>query len=126
MEYKRVKYIENIQIPVRNLEQSVSWYEQHLGFRLKGYGNDSLAFLQLNETSHINLWQTDDDTTINFSRNGELMPAFVMVTEHMDRLHEDLRKGEATIVRYSDEGFAKGLTFLDPNGNVLLVLEYKG
>lgn len=125
MEYQRVKHIENIQIPVRALDESIAWYEQNLGFRLKGYGNKSLAFLQLNETNHVNLWQTDEDTTINFFKDGQAMPAFVMVTEHIERLYEDLNRTNTTIVAYSDEGFARGLKILDPNGNLLLVLQYK-
>lgn len=119
-----IKFIENIQIPVKDLEDSISWYEETLGFKLKGRGNSSLAFLQLNDKDYINLWQTDDNTTINFSRNGELMPAFVMVSENIDMLHTELIKKDANIVSFSDEGFAKVLKFFDPNGNVLLVLQY--
>jgi len=125
MDYQRVKCIENVQIPVRSLEDSIQWYEENLGFKLKGRGNSRLAFLQLNENDHINLWQTDDDTTINFTKDGEQMPAFVMVSENIELLHEDLKSRNIDIVSFTDEGFAKIVKFFDPNGNVLLVLEYK-
>ncbi|WP_158606625.1 VOC family protein [Paenibacillus ginsengarvi] len=125
MEYQRVKYIENVQIPVGNLEQSIAWYEANLGWRLKGRGDERLAFLELNQNSYVNLWQTDEETNINFHIDGEPMPAFVMVTEHIDRLHEDLKRTGTEIVKFTDEGFAKGLKFKDPSGNTLLVLEYK-
>ncbi|MEF3302161.1 VOC family protein [Paenibacillus sp. GYB003] len=125
MDYQKIKYIENVQIPVSNLEQSIAWYETNLGWRLKGRGNERLAFMEINQHNFANLWQTDEETNVNFHIDGEPMPAFVMVTEHIDKLHEDLKKTGTAILQFSNEGFAKGLKFKDPNGNTMLVLEYQ-
>ncbi|TMV50326.1 VOC family protein [Paenibacillus mesophilus] len=125
MMIQKIKQIENIQIPVKDLEESVNWYQNVLGFKEVGRENKDLAFLALESGNHINLWRTGDHSTINFTRNGEEMAAFVMVTEDIEHLKKELEHNDVDILWYSNEGFATGMKFKDPTGNLMLVLEYK-
>lgn len=126
MRTPKIKQIENIQIPVKDLEESVNWYQNVLGFKEVGRGNKDLAFLALESGgNHINLWRTEDHSTINFTRNGEEMAAFIMVTEDIEHLKKELEQNNVEILWYNDEGFVKGMKFKDPTGNLMLVLEYK-
>jgi catechol 2,3-dioxygenase-like lactoylglutathione lyase family enzyme len=41
--------LEHMQIPVRQMDRAISWYIEHLGFRLSSRDGDRIAFLTLPE-----------------------------------------------------------------------------
>jgi len=118
--------LEHMQIPVKNLEESIDWYVKNLGFTVQGWSKESHhAFLTLPEGPMLMLWETQDQTQANFSYNGQLMPVLLYKTKEILKLHEKLIGLDAEITFFQDEGFGWVLKFIDPNGNMWGVIQMK-
>lgn len=113
----RLKSLFHMQIPVKNLEDSVAWYKDILGFTLRE-NYDTCAFLELPSGPPLMLWQTTDDTTANFTVNGAAMPVLLYATDDIHTMAGLLEKNGAVIAHYKNEGFGWVLKFYDPNGNM--------
>ena len=116
--------LEHMQIPVKNLNASIDWYVRNLGFQLQGKREDQhQAFLTLQEGPMLMLWETHDVTNANFTFNGATMPVLLYSTNHIHQLREHLKAIDTEITFYQDEGFGWVLKFIDPNGNMLGVIQ---
>lgn len=116
--------LEHMQIPVRNLDESVHWYTTQLGFTLQGKSEGKHAFLTLSEGPMLMLWETRDETQVNFTYNGEMMPVLLYKTSQIHKLHDQLRAKQVEITFYKNEGFGWVLKFIDMNGNVWGVIQF--
>ncbi|WP_020579607.1 VOC family protein [Actinopolymorpha alba] len=117
-----LREISHVQLPVANTADAVAWYCANLGFTCpNGYRTD-LAILRLPSGPTLFLWQTDADTTANFDKNGEVMPAVGFETEDIGGLRSHLESIGAPITTWHvDPGAGTFLKFLDPWGNLLVV-----
>lgn len=124
--------LDHIQIPVLDVEQSIEWYTKKLGFYLHGRpDHDDMAFLCIERETDPDvrplflLWETKDDTSMNFTKNGENMPVLCFRTKNINALRDKLIEGNVEIANFSDEGWAYCMDFYDLNGNLINVTEYK-
>lgn len=124
--------LDHVQIPVVDLEKSIEWYTEHLGFQLHGRPNhDDMAFLCLDraEDPHVRplflFWKTKDGTDMNFTKNGNDMPVLCFKTGNIHGLRDYLLQADIEIANFSDEGWAYCMDFYDLNGNLVNVSEYK-
>jgi catechol 2,3-dioxygenase-like lactoylglutathione lyase family enzyme len=115
--------LEHMQIPVKNLAESISWYVDNLGFRLQGMKERTHAFLTLPEGPMLMLWETKNNTNANFTLNSETMTVLLYNTKNIQKLHENLKEQDIEITFFQDEGFGWVLKFLDLNGNMWGVIE---
>jgi predicted lactoylglutathione lyase len=116
--------LEHMQIPVKDLDESINWYVSNLGFQLTGKSQEHHhAFLTLEEGPMLMLWETKDETNANFKFNGQLMPVLLYNTKQIHKLHEHLKAIGAEITFYQDEGFGWVLKFIDLNGNMWGVIQ---
>ncbi|MFD2171640.1 sigma-70 family RNA polymerase sigma factor [Tumebacillus lipolyticus] len=121
----RIHSLFHMQIPVRQLDESIEWYKTHLGFGLKEhYGK--CAFLSLSTGPLLMLWQTADQTTANFTVDGNTMPVLLYATDDVHALHDHLKALGTQITHYQDDGFGWVLKFFDPNGNMWGVIQENG
>ncbi len=116
--------LEHMQIPVRDLTESIQWYVNYLGFQLEGKSEDNHhAFLTLQEGPMLMLWETKDKTNANFTYNGQTMPVLLYRTEQIHELQDNLKSLGVEIIFYQDEGFGWVLKFIDLNGNMWGVIQ---
>lgn len=100
--------ISHVQIPVRDLEQAVSWYTQIFGCKQIGaFG--TFASLAFDNGVNLFLWQTNDDTTANFTVNGEIWPVLGIEAADIEELASRVRASGVT----AESG---GPTEPDPEG----------
>lgn len=117
--------LEHMQIPVKDLDESINWYVSNLGFQLTGKSNEHHhAFIILQEGPMLMLWETKENTNANFIYNGQSMPVLLYSTKQIHKLHEHLKSKDVEITFYQDEGFGWVLKFMDINGNMWGVIQY--
>ena len=118
--------LEHVQIPVRQMDRAISWYTEHLGFRLSSRDGDRIAFLHLEEGPLLMLWHTNDDVShAHYTVNGTDFPVLLYRTTRIHELHERLSGLGTSIQLFEDGGFAWVLKFYDPEGNLWGVLQFK-
>lgn len=118
----RLKSLFHMQIPVRNVDEAIVWYTGNLGFELKEhYGK--CAFLALPTGPLLMLWQTADETTANFTVDGNTMPVLLYATDDIHSMHDLLKNNNVQITHYQNDGFGWVLKFYDPNGNMWGVIQ---
>lgn len=112
----------HMQIPVKNLDESISWYIEYLGFTLKEHYGSS-AFLALPTGPWLMLWQSSDDSHGHFRVDGKTMPTLLYATNDIHTLHDQLSQNHVSIVHYQDDGFGWVMKFYDPSGNMWGVIQ---
>ncbi|EPY12112.1 VOC family protein [Paenibacillus alvei] len=118
--------LEHMQIPVKDLDESIEWYVSHLGFKLSGKSKEHHhAFLTLEEGPMLMLWETSEITSANFMFNGQEMPVLLYNTKRIHQFHDHLKEIGVEITFYKDEGFGWVLKFVDLNGNMWGVIQLK-
>lgn len=115
----------HVQIPVRNIDESVRWYVEHLGFRELEGRSERHAFLSTEDGLMLMLWRTADSTAANFTVDGETFPVLLYRTHDINGLHDRLNRLGVKITFFRDEGFGWVLKFLDPNDNMWGVIQGK-
>lgn len=115
-----------VEIPAKDLDESIHWYTHLLDFRLNDKPSDALAFLEpVSGGPNILLWKVTEDTTINFHKEGKVHHTLGFVTERIDELFQVLARANVRVTEVQDEGPAgKFLYFYDPTGNYLYAHEY--
>jgi catechol 2,3-dioxygenase-like lactoylglutathione lyase family enzyme len=118
----KLREVSHVQLPVASTTDAVTWYCDNLGFTCPGDYRTDLAVLVLPSGPTLFLWQTDVDTTANFDKNGEVMPAIGFETDDIDGMRAHLDSIGATITTWHvDPRAGTFLKFLDPWGNMLVV-----
>ncbi|MBS4198141.1 VOC family protein [Bacillus sp. FJAT-49732] len=128
---KHIDSLDHIQIPVKDVEESIEWYTNHLGFHLHGRPNhDQMAFLCLDQENDADnrplflLWKTNESTNIHFTKNVVQMPVLCFKTNDIHLLRDKLIEAKIQIASFTDEGWAYCMDFYDINGNLINVTEY--
>jgi catechol-2,3-dioxygenase len=61
------------EIPVKDIQKLISWYKDILGFQFVWYSEkENLAQMNLPSGPMLFLNETRDNTTANFTKNGEI------------------------------------------------------
>lgn len=118
----KLRDVSHVQLPVAGTAEAAAWYCENLGFSCSNGPRSDLAILALSSGPALFLWQTAADTTANFDKNGEVMPAIGFETDDIDGLRAHLESIGATITTWhTDPTVGTFLKFLDPWGNMLVV-----
>ncbi|MCQ6557410.1 VOC family protein [Paenibacillus mendelii] len=124
-----INRVSHVMVPVRELDESITWYEANLGFRLHWKRNDGkMAILTLPEGPHFFLWETEHDTYAHFNLRDGIQPVIGIEAADIRKLLHTLRYngvqlGEVRVER----GEGMDFEFFDPSGNMLVAHEpYQG
>ncbi len=110
-------------IPVSNLEESLEWYQNHLGFVL-GFKNNVMGVLKLPNGPVLVLNKSDASLRANWFNEGVAKPIIGFTTNEIEKLHEGLRIAGVCVTDIRDEGMGWFFEFEDPDGNMFSVLKY--
>lgn len=119
-------FVSHVQIPSNSVEDSVRWYEKHLGGQLVGHFGQ-FAIVELSEGATLNIWQTSDQTSNTFTVDGIPFPAIGIEVDEIEQLIASIiasgvdYEGDGTSV-VDDEG-RKFFRFFDPYGNMIVAHE---
>ncbi|WAA65579.1 VOC family protein [Microbacterium oxydans] len=119
-----VTALDHLQLPIRNLDEAITWYSDVLGFRvLTNYG--TYAMMRLEPGLDLMLWEAAEFTPMQVAVEGAAKPVFFLKTERFDELLALLDRAQARIVGVEDLGFARFLKFYDPSDNFLGAIEFQ-
>ncbi|MDF1509421.1 VOC family protein [Robertmurraya sp. DFI.2.37] len=108
------------EIPVRNMERSISWYKEVLGLQLVWYSKEEgLAQLNLPSGQMIFLNETSDEgTNANFMKNGREHNVIAFQASDIEKLYEHLKVHHVYVEDIIDDGLGNlFLHFHDLWGN---------
>lgn len=115
-------HLQVIELPVRNVEQSVKWYTEMFGIGLCFPFNegDDGAFLNLNGMA-LGLIRANEIPKLEFvSTRGERKPFFTFQVDNIHELNEEMiRKGVEVQEMVYKPGGGYSFQFKDPDGNQL-------
>ncbi|MFA9456852.1 VOC family protein [Halalkalibacter sp. AB-rgal2] len=120
--FSRVGYV---YMPTTNMDESIRWYEEKLGFTLKGPkfrdGSSNVAVLMLpGGNTVVLLVEVDDQTIEDFTSNDKTVPTLALTCPDLQSTHHMLQERgvdvSEIIVRSED---AKYFIIKDPSGNVI-------
>ncbi|MCQ6559349.1 VOC family protein [Paenibacillus mendelii] len=120
---KPLLQFEFVQLPVPNVIEAAKWYIEHLGFlcdRLPDPGVD-MCFMNLPEGGLVILKEEQDLNIKDFGRFRN-ESGFYFKTQQIETVRDYLQSIGVEIHLYDDNGF-KFLTFSDPYGNVLGLIQ---
>lgn len=111
------------EIPVKNMEQSISWYKEILGFKFIWHSEEEkLAQLNLPSGQMLFLVETADDTNANFTVNGRVHNVIGFQCSDIEQLHAHLLQHNVKVDDIVDDGMGnKFLHFYDVDGNMFNV-----
>lgn len=115
-----------IQIPVRNVEQSVTWYKETLGlqFTFEYSQGDSEAWMNVNGGIGFGLVKCDGDTpNLHFyNSRGELNPMLTFKVDNIQDVYSTMKnKGIEVSEMIYKEGGGYSYSCTDLNGHSLTI-----
>ncbi|QGQ96097.1 VOC family protein [Paenibacillus psychroresistens] len=113
-----IEEIHYFRIPVSELEDSVRWYTECLGFKLRRM-TEELAVVELNAGPLLILVKADSDSRGHFTRNGEFEFAVGFTSPNIQRLRESLIESGVEVDDMKEEDGHFFFHFFDPSGNKL-------
>jgi uncharacterized glyoxalase superfamily protein PhnB len=112
-----------VTLGVRDLQKSISFFEDGLGWKRSSASQDGVAFFQLNGMVLSLFGRKDLAADANVSEEGSGFPAFTLALNAKDRAEvdsvlEQAAKAGAEIVKPAEEVFWGGYSgyFRDPEG----------
>ncbi|SES62277.1 Catechol 2,3-dioxygenase [Oceanobacillus limi] len=111
-----------IRIPVKDLDQSATWYKDVLGLQLVTITEDPFAIMKINEGHFLLiLVPTPDETFAHFTINNE--PAFSIgfTSPELSKFHQHLKNNGVEVEEFKEDNGHAYFHFYDPNGNKLQV-----
>ncbi|MBP2000684.1 catechol 2,3-dioxygenase-like lactoylglutathione lyase family enzyme [Paenibacillus shirakamiensis] len=117
-----LKGISHVQLPVKNVEESVVWYTTYLGLELKA-NFEAFAVLKFGEGPDLFLWETQDTREMTIHVDGEYLPVMGLETDDMEAFTAKLENSGATIELMPIEKNAemRFVKFSDLSGNLFVV-----
>lgn len=113
-------HIHYFRIPVIDLQASIKWYTDHLGFS-KRFHTDELSVMELSSGPLLVLVTADKESRGHFTINGQ--PAFSIgfTTSNIAKLHEQLSFLDVQVEPIKEDNGHHYFYFYDLNGNKLQV-----
>ncbi|WP_274366026.1 GyrI-like domain-containing protein [Paenibacillus thermotolerans] len=126
---KRISGLACINIPVRNVDVSASWYVENLGVILQReptrFEQNANAIIQFGEDGpSVLMHEEKERTPLHFMRDGKPAPIFELRTDDADAFYKQLlEKGVTVSNRYDNLPCGKYFHVHDPDGNVITIVE---
>lgn len=117
-----INEVHYVRIPVKDIDESIKWYTELLGFKLLAVTEEGYAIIKVNDGSFLlTLVPTEDDTYAHFTIGGE--PAFSIgfASPNLREFHQHLLDHGATVADIEDDNGHQYFHFYDPSGNKLQV-----
>jgi len=116
-----ISEIHYFRIPVINLEESIEWYTECLGLKLRRKKNEELAVIEIGDGPLLILVKADKDSRGHFIRDGNLEFSIGFASAQIHKLYEHLIKHEVKVDEMKEEEGHYYFHFYDPSGNKLQV-----
>ncbi|RSD26873.1 VOC family protein [Mesobacillus subterraneus] len=113
-------HIHYFRIPVSNLEQSIQWYTEYLGFQMR-FNQGELAVLELKTGPLFVLVQADQESRGHFTKNGQPEFSVGFSTSKIKELHDHLKNKGVEVEPIQKDHGHHYFCFYDPSGNKLQV-----
>ncbi|MCM3718995.1 VOC family protein [Fictibacillus phosphorivorans] len=107
-------------IPVTNLQASITWYTECLGFQLK-HSDGKLAVIELSSGPLLILIQGDPDSKGHFTINGKAEFSIGFTTSAINELYTYLKDQNVKVDDMQEDNGHSYFHFYDPSGNKLQV-----
>lgn len=115
-----LEHIHYFRIPVTNLEQSINWYTEHLGFQIRD-NQGELAVLALKSGPLFVLVEADQDSHGHFKKNGQPEFSVGFTTSRIMELHDHLKNKGVEVEPIQVDHGHQYFCFYDLSGNKLQV-----
>lgn len=112
--------IHYFRIPVNNLEKSITWYTEVLGFQLR-FTQKDLAVLALKSGPLYVLVEADQDSRGHFTINGQPEFSVGFTTQRITEFHTFLTIKDVQVEPIQEDQGHNFFYFYDPSGNKLQV-----
>ena len=107
-------------IPVRDLENSATWYEQHLGVKRIDGWEEGMGFYFPYGPTQLALIQTDAPPLTEFQvKEGRKNVYYNFLVSDIERLHSTFKQQGVTVGEIDNFGGMLCFDAMDPDGNVL-------
>lgn len=113
--------IHYFRLPVIELDESVNWYKQVLGFTLRRKKNEELAVMEIGDGPLLILVKADKESRGHFVVNGNLEFCVGFTSPEIHKLYENLLNQNVTVDEMKEEDGHYYFHFYDPSGNKLQV-----
>lgn len=110
-----------VRLPVKNLEASIQWYTESLGFQLAEITEQNFAVIKLEEGPLLVLVPTEDATFGHFTRQGVAEFSVAFTCPEIKRFHQYLKEQHVKVEEIQEDHGHLFFCFFDPNGNKLQV-----
>ncbi|WP_404407901.1 VOC family protein [Jeotgalibacillus malaysiensis] len=115
-----IEHLHYIRIPVRDLEQSVQWYKNILGFKLLTITEDPFAIFKISEGPQlITLVPTENETFIHFTIDNKSAFSLGFASPELEAFHQHLIDHGVQVEDIQEDQGHAYFIFYDLNGNKL-------
>lgn len=121
-----IKEIGSIFIPVKNLEESITWYESILGFKLTvNWGLGATLKLHSNSTV-LGLVQVEEEQPVKFKNKENSNTSYYnFLTDDIHYAYDFLKQNDVKVYEINDLGEFYLLDFEDLDGNLLSMIDLR-
>lgn len=116
-----INQIHYIRLPVRDLNESIQWYTECLGFQLVTITENQLAVIKLSEGPLLVLVPTRDQTFGHFTKEDSPEFSVAFTSPEIKNFHRYLQEKDVPVEEIQEDDGHLFFCFFDPNGNKLQV-----
>lgn len=116
-----LQQIHFFRMPVVDLENSVQWYTDCLGFSLKHQEENDLAVLGLDAGPLLTLVKADENSRGHFAKDGEMEYSVAFTCPEIRKFHQHLVEQGVKADEIKEDGGHFYFHFFDPSGNKMQV-----
>lgn len=114
-------HIAFLHLPVTWMDESLAWYERHLGARISENPHDDPGLINFPEGPNVLLLGTNQPARAAFYLGSERKQAVGFRTTRIEELHRHMREGGVPLEPIVSYGHGHFFYFDDPDGNYFMV-----
>jgi len=116
-----INEVHYFRIPVNNLGESIRWYTECLGLKLRRKKENELAVMEIGEGPLLILVEADKDSRGHFIRDGCIEFSIGFTSPEIHKFYEHLITQKVSVDEMKEEEGHYFFHFYDPSGNKLQV-----
>lgn len=120
MNQSLIQEMHYFRMPVTDLEESVNWYTEHLGFHLK-HRTENLAVVELQSGPLLIIVKADQSSRGHFTVNGQSEFSVAFTTTDIQQLYSSFKEQGIQVDEIKEDNGHLYFHFFDPSGNKLQV-----
>jgi len=114
-------HIAYIHLPVTRMDESLAWYERHLGAKISGKPHEDLGFIDFPEGPNVLLLGTNQPARAVFHLGNERKQAAGFRTTRIEELHRHMKESGVSLEPIVSYEHGRFFYFDDPDGNFFMV-----